>query len=143
MKIDKNAWLNLMDVVEIQCNSIRNKSANLGHNVEVSAKNGGTETLLNMIVELESTLRVLKRRLQETLPSHNGCCSNSETHKEGNRTHCDSCGGVIENPLTKSEIGKAIALEQYVTVIEKPIIEAQDYLMAAISKELDKHYPIK
>lgn len=104
-----------MDMVEIQCNGIRNKSANLGHNVEVSARSGGTETLIGMIVELESTLRVLRRRLKESLPSDNG----NNTKTEGQQI-ADKILMGCNHP-----IGTA----------------AWDYLGIAIAKEIDT--PIK
>lgn len=69
MQLNKEAWINLLEAADIQNNALRNKCANLHHNSEESAKNGGTETVLGMITEFETTLRVLKRRLIQTLPA--------------------------------------------------------------------------
>lgn len=68
MKITKEAWESLAVSIDDQAAAINGKSIRLGYNPEESAKNGGTETVLGMITELESNLRVLKRRLIETLP---------------------------------------------------------------------------
>ncbi len=68
MDLTKDAYKNLV-------HSIVNKAAGLditgtrnGFNVEIAAKSGATENMIGMIVEFESTLRVLKRRLIRTLP---------------------------------------------------------------------------
>lgn len=70
MKLDKQSWTRLSLAIEGQGLAIQRKSVQLGYNVEESIKNGGSESLIGMIIELESTLRVLKRRLEESLSSH-------------------------------------------------------------------------
>lgn len=63
MKLTAESWKKLIDCADDQFNGIVGKSARHGFNVD--AKNGSIETIVTMITELESTLRVLKRRLQK------------------------------------------------------------------------------
>ena len=66
--LTKDAWIRLTESAVSQSNAISNKGTDLNYDLEISAKNGGTETVIDMITELESTLRVMKRRLVSTLP---------------------------------------------------------------------------
>ena len=115
MKFDKSAWINLAEMLDIQSNGIRNKSANLKFDPVESGKNGGTETLLGMIINLESTLRVFKRRLRDSLPSDNGSKDLTEGQKVASRVLM-GCNSPIGTP-------------------------AWDYLREAIAREIDG--PIK
>ena len=58
------------DSYDMLCKSVRDQAADIDltashqkFDVEESVKNGSAETIIGMITELESTLRVLKRRL--------------------------------------------------------------------------------
>lgn len=69
MSLTSGVWDNLTDSVERQAKGINAKCDRHDFNVEECARNGATEIVIGMIVELESTLRVLKRRLVQTLPA--------------------------------------------------------------------------
>lgn len=63
MNLSKEAWETLTDSIEIQAKGINATSDRLGYNVEFAIKNGGAENIIQQLTELESTIRVLKRRL--------------------------------------------------------------------------------
>lgn len=115
MKITSVRWLSLVEAIERQAKAINAKSDRHNYNVEECSKNGATETVINMIVELESTLRVLKRRLKETLPSDNGTDTKSEGQQAAQKILM-GCNHPIGTP-------------------------AWDYLTIEIAKEIDG--PIK
>jgi len=67
--LSKESFQKLIDSVDSQTLNIVGRAARQAFNVEESAKNGSSETIIGMIIELESTLRVLKRRLICSLPA--------------------------------------------------------------------------
>jgi len=67
MKLSQNSWFLLVESITNQANSISNKTTSLNADIDLAVKNGGAETVIGMITELESVLRVLKRRLQSEI----------------------------------------------------------------------------
>lgn len=69
--ITKEAWVRLSDSVKAAGAAIQEKSwsSYAFYSIEDCIKSGRVSTTIEMIVELESTLRVLKRRLIESLPA--------------------------------------------------------------------------
>lgn len=69
MELTKDIYKNLVHSLVNRAAGIDIVATRQGFNVEESAKNGSTETVIGMIVEFETTLRSLKRRLIRTLPA--------------------------------------------------------------------------
>jgi len=63
MNLSNASYGILCRLVAVQASAIDKTAENQSFNVEESVKNGSAETVITMITELESTLRVLKRRL--------------------------------------------------------------------------------
>ncbi len=79
MNLSKEAWERMADSVQRQAAGINAVSDRLEYNIDVASKNGGAENVITQLTELESTIRVLKRRLHvainpqpELFPSNNG-----------------------------------------------------------------------
>jgi stage III sporulation protein SpoIIIAA len=68
MDLTKEAYKTLVHGLVNRATGIDIVATRHGFNVEESAKNGSAETIIGMISEFQSTLRVLKRRLINTLP---------------------------------------------------------------------------
>lgn len=69
MKLSNTSYGILTGSIEDQAIAIDKTADRHLHNVEEGAKDGSTETVLGMLTELESSIRVLKRRLIDTLPA--------------------------------------------------------------------------
>jgi hypothetical protein len=69
--ISKDAWKRLSDSVRAQAGSLQEKSwASFEHySVEECIKSGRVSTTIEMITDLESTLRAFKRALIRSLPA--------------------------------------------------------------------------
>lgn len=66
MKLSQNSWFVLVNSITNWANSISNKTTDINADIDLAVKNGSAETIIGMITELESNLRILKRRLQES-----------------------------------------------------------------------------
>jgi len=63
MKLSKEGWQRMSDDIQRQATAMNAKADRLEYNIETAVKNGVAETVIQQLTELESTIRVLKRRL--------------------------------------------------------------------------------
>jgi hypothetical protein len=63
MNLSKEAWERMADSIQRQAAGMNATSDRLEYNIDTAVKNGGAENIIQQLAELESSIRVLKRRL--------------------------------------------------------------------------------